>query len=128
MSGPGDEPEAGLPGPGDEPEAGLPGPGGEPEAGLPGIPPMRIPHTSQKSSLAESCPLGHTAIAASWVRYACSPCDVRYFLARTVLVDLVSRAISSASSTCFFSRTVPVSTSMTSTTLASSLAVSSLPD
>src|SRR5580692_85996 len=51
-----------------------------------------------------------------------------YFLARTVLVDRVSRAISSASSTCLRSRTVPVSTSMTSTTLASSLAVSSLPD
>src|ERR1700737_1229609 len=27
-----------------------------------GLPPMRMPHTSQKSSLAESCPLGHTAI------------------------------------------------------------------
>jgi hypothetical protein len=26
---------------------------------------MRIPQTSQKSSLGESCPLGHTAIAAS---------------------------------------------------------------
>jgi len=27
-----------------------------------GLPPMRMPQTSQKSSLAESCPLGHSAI------------------------------------------------------------------
>src|SRR5215469_9676043 len=52
----------------------------------------------------------------------------RYFLVLTVLVDLVSSAISSASSTFFFSCTVPVAGSITSTTLASSLAVSSLPD
>jgi hypothetical protein len=32
---------------------------------------MRMPHTSQKSSLAESCPLGQIAIGASWIR--CSP-------------------------------------------------------
>ena len=51
-----------------------------------------------------------------------------YFRVRTVLVDLVSSAISSASSTFFLSRTVPVAASTTSTTLASSLAVSSLPD
>jgi hypothetical protein len=95
-------------------------------AGGGGFPPMRMPQTSQKSSLAESWPLRHTAIAASSpfsaTRYACS------FLTRTVLVDLVSKAISSTSSTFFFSLTVPVSTSTTSTTLASSLAVSSLPD
>jgi hypothetical protein len=40
----------------------------------------------------------------------------------------VSSAISSASSTLFFSRTVPDAASTTSTTLASSLAVPSLPD
>jgi len=58
----------GLPGiapvpPGDEPK-----PAGEADSGVRvvgGGPAMRIPQTSQKSSLAESCPLGHTAIAAS---------------------------------------------------------------
>jgi hypothetical protein len=35
--------------------------GGDAEAGLR----MRMPHTSQKSSLAESCPLGQTAMPAS---------------------------------------------------------------
>jgi hypothetical protein len=30
-----------------------------------------MPHTSQKSSLAESCPLGQIAIGASWI--PCSP-------------------------------------------------------
>jgi len=29
---------------------------------------MRMPHMSQKSSLAESCPLGQIAIGASWKR------------------------------------------------------------
>jgi len=56
------------------------------------------------------------------------PARAGYFLVLTVLVDLVSSAISSASSTFFFSCTVPVAGSTTSTTLASSLAVSSLPD
>jgi hypothetical protein len=32
------------------------------------VPSMRMPQMSQKSSLAESCPLGHTAIVASWMR------------------------------------------------------------
>lgn len=39
------------------------GAGTGPVAGPLGVPPMRIPQTSQKSSLAESCPFGHTAIA-----------------------------------------------------------------
>ena len=39
-----------------------------PEGPVPGrAPSMRMPQTSQKSSLAESCPLGHTAIVASWM-------------------------------------------------------------
>src|SRR5713101_877441 len=49
------------------------------------------------------------------------------FVTRTVLVDRVSNAISSTSSTFFLSRTVPVAASSTSTTLERSLAVSSLP-
>ncbi len=49
------------------------------------------------------------------------------FLTRTVLVDLVSRAISSSAATFFFSRTVPVASSTTSTTFDSRRAVSSLP-
>ena len=95
----------------DGPDPGPPaaGPGGV------GLPAMRMPQMSQKSSLAESCPLGQMGI-------------VPHFLARTVLVDLVSRVISSASVTCWRSRTFPVCASTTSTTLASSLAVSSLPD
>ena len=35
------------------------------EGPVAGLPTMRMPQTSQKSSLAESWPLGHTAIAAS---------------------------------------------------------------
>ena len=98
--------------------------GGRPAAGVMGVtagPARRMPHKSQKSSLTESWPLGHTVIATSSA-YPDS------FFTRTVLVDLVSSAISSTSSTFCFSLTVPVSESTTSTTLASSLAVSSFPD
>ena len=63
-SGQGDGPVA----PGDGPTAGD-GPAEPGDGPVAGLPPMRMPHTSQKSSLAESCPLGHTAIAAS------SPCS-----------------------------------------------------
>lgn len=52
----------------------------------------------------------------------------RYFFTRTVFVDRVSRVISSASSTLAFNRTVPATASTTSTTFASSFAVSALPD
>ena len=40
------------------------------EPGRPGLglPAMRMPQMSQKSSLAESCPLGQIAIGASWIR------------------------------------------------------------
>ncbi len=51
-----------------------------------------------------------------------------HFFTRTVLVDRVSSVISSASSTFVFSRTVPVAASTTSTTFASSFAVSALPE
>ncbi len=51
-----------------------------------------------------------------------------YFFTRTVLVDRVSRVISSASVTFAFSRTVPVAASTTSTTFASSFAVSAFPE
>jgi hypothetical protein len=47
---------------------------------------------------------------------------------RTVLVDRVSSAISSASSTLAFSRTVPVAGSSMSTTRLSSSATAPLPD
>ncbi len=51
-----------------------------------------------------------------------------HFFTRTVLVDRVSSVISSASSTFAFSRTVPVAASTTSTTFASSFAVSAFPE
>lgn len=51
-----------------------------------------------------------------------------YFFTRTVFVDRVSRVISSASVTFAFSRTVPVAASTTSTTFASSFAVSAFPE
>ena len=53
---------------------------------------------------------------------------LRHFFTRTVFVDRVSRVISSASSTFAFSRTVPVAASTTSTTFASSFAVSAFPE
>ncbi len=56
-------------------------------------------------------------------QFACS-----YFFTRTVFVDRVSRVISSASVTFAFSRTVPVAASTTSTTFASSFAVSAFPE
>src|SRR5690242_12604784 len=104
------------------------GPPGDDAADAAGAaPPMRIPQLPQKSMLVLSCPAGQVGMAAPltpWSGYLWSG----YFLVLTVLVDLVSSAISSASSTFFFSRTVPDAASTTSTTLASSLAVPSLPD
>src|SRR5205807_224119 len=87
-----------------DPAAGAPADGMEAADGAgAAAPSIRIPHTSQKSLLAESWPLGQVGMPP-------------HFFVRTVLVDLVSSAISSASSTCFFSRTVPDAASTTSTT------------
>ena len=63
-------------------------------------------------------------------RFAWCFCGHRagYFFTRTVFVDRVSRVISSASATFAFSRTVPVAASTTSTTFASSFAVSAFPE
>ena len=70
----GDEPGAGSPD-GLPPAAGpypplpvLPVPAAPPVPAGVGLPAMRMPHVSQKSSLAESCPLGQIAIGASWIR------------------------------------------------------------
>src|ERR1700730_10985978 len=127
-------------------------PAGLAELSRPGVPALRaglgrrIRRTSQGDSRRwrprslRRCADAHPAhvaeiaarrIVAGWTSW--HPCLRRpsllgYFLVLTVLVDLVSSAISTASSTFFLSRPVPGAAATTSTTLASSLAVSSLPD
>ena len=76
---------------------------------------MGAPHTSHQSSVDDAWPAGQVVGIS------------RRALTRTVFVERVSSAISSAASTWRRSRTVPDAASSTSTTLASSRSVPSLP-
>lgn len=89
--------------------------------------PVPVAATGRCGRLPTGSPVGEPgSCAAVFPGVSCSVSS--YFFTRTVLVDRVSRVISSASVTFAFSRTVPVAASTTSTTFASSFAVSAFPE
>ncbi|SFN46649.1 hypothetical protein SAMN04487980_102137 [Streptomyces sp. cf124] len=89
--------------------------------------PVPVAATGRCGRLPAGSPVGEPgSCAAVFPGVSCSVSG--YFFTRTVFVDRVSRVISSASVTFAFSRTVPVAASTTSTTFASSFAVSAFPE